>query len=180
MGSELTSRADGMRRVGNVFIARTAVVTADVTLAAGVNLWYGVVVRGDVAPVTLGENVNLQDGVIVHCDHGAPQVVEAGVVAGHAAVLHGRHVGADTLVGIGAKLLSGTDIGPGCVIAAGAVVAPGTVLPARSLVMGIPGRIVRTVTDDEVASTRAINARYRELARRYADGEMAWPVGPPG
>jgi carbonic anhydrase/acetyltransferase-like protein (isoleucine patch superfamily) len=168
-----------MRRVGEVFIARTAVVTADVALAAGVNLWYGVVIRGDVAPITLRENVNLQDGVIVHCDSDVPQLVEAGVVAGHAAILHGKHVGSDTLVGIGAKLLSGTEVGPECVIAAGALLPPGMVVPARSLVMGVPGKIVRSVTDDEVCRTRAINARYRELARRYADGEMTWPVGLP-
>src|SRR5688500_11858660 len=114
-----------LRRVGDVFLAATAAVTADVALGPGCNLWYGVVVRGDVAPITLGENVNLQDGVIIHCDHGVPQVIEAGVVAGHAAVLHGKQVGADTLVGIGARLLSGSDVGAGCVIAAGAVVPPG-------------------------------------------------------
>src|SRR5215470_16740178 len=98
-----------MRLVGNWFLAPTAVVTADVTCGPGVNIWFGAVVRGDLAPIRLGDNVNLQDGVIV----------------GHAAVLHGARVGADTLVGIGAKLLSGCEIGPECVIAAGAVVLPG-------------------------------------------------------
>ena len=142
------------------------------TFAVGVNIWYGCVVRGDIAPIHLGENVNLQDGVIVHCDYDAPQVIEAGVVVGHAAVLHGVRVGADTLVGIGAKLLSGTDVGPECVIAAGAVLAPGLVVPARSVVMGVPGRVVRAATAEEVARTRMINARYRELARRYANGEF--------
>src|ERR1041385_6902868 len=134
-----------MRRVGVVFGARNAVVTADVTLAAGVNLWYGVVIRGDVAPITLCENVNLQDGVIVHCDAGVPQVMEAGVVAGHAAVLHGKHVGADTLIGIGAKLLSETAIGPECVIAAGTVIPPGVGVSARALVLGGPRKIVSAV-----------------------------------
>ena len=168
-----------MRRVGGVFVASNVVVTGDVTCAAGVNLWYGVVIRGDVAPVVLGENVNLQDGVIVHCDFGVPNEVGPGVVVGHAAVLHGRRVGADTLVGIGAKLLSDTVIGPECVIAAGAVVPPGMVVPPRSLVMGLPGKVVRPATDEEVARTRMINARYRELARRYAAGEIAWPIGRP-
>src|SRR5579883_2342437 len=114
-----------MRQVGDIFLAGSAVVTGDVTCRPGVNLWFGVVVRGDVAPVTLGENVNLQDGVIVHCDYGVPNVIEPGVVAGHAAVLHGARVGAGTLVGIGAKLLSGTEIGEECLVAAGAVVPPG-------------------------------------------------------
>lgn len=168
-----------MRRVGNVFLASNAVVTGEVTCAAGVNLWYGVVVRGDVGPVILDENVNLQDGVIVHCDFGVPNELEPGVVVGHAAVLHGRRVGADTLIGIGAKLLSDTQIGPECVIAAGAVVPPGMTVPPRSLVMGVPAKVVRPVTPDEVARTRMINTRYRDLARQYAAGEIAWPLGRP-
>ncbi|MBY0515001.1 MAG: gamma carbonic anhydrase family protein [Gemmataceae bacterium] len=155
-----------------LFLAPTAVVTGDVTLAAGVNLWFGCVVRGDVAPITLGENVNLQDGVIVHCDAGVPNVVEPGVVAGHAAVLHGARVGAGTLVGIGAKLLSGSEVGPECLIAAGAVVPPGMRVPPRSVVMGLPAKVVRPATADEVERTRTINARYRELAKRYAAGEF--------
>jgi carbonic anhydrase/acetyltransferase-like protein (isoleucine patch superfamily) len=160
------------RRVGDAFLAANAVVTGDVALAPGVNLWYGVVVRGDVAPITLGEAVNLQDGVIVHCDSDAPQVVEPGVVVGHAAVLHGVRVGSGTLVGIGARLLAGSVVGEQCVIGAGAVVPPGKVVPPRSLVVGLPGRVVRRVTDEEVETTRAICARYRELARRYSDGEF--------
>jgi carbonic anhydrase/acetyltransferase-like protein (isoleucine patch superfamily) len=164
-----------------LFLAPTATVTGDVTIAAGANIWYGCVLRGDVAPITLGANVNLQDGVIVHCDYGFPNVIETGVVVGHAAVLHGIRVGADTLVGIGAKLLSGTDVGPECVIAAGAVLAPGMVVPPRSVVMGVPGRVVRAVTAEEIARTRMINERYQELARRYAAGAfppLTLPIEP--
>ncbi len=160
-----------MRRVGDAFLAPGAVVTGEVTLAPGVNLWYGVVVRGDVAPITLGESVNLQDGVIVHCDYGSPLVVEPGVVVGHAAVLHGIRVGAGTLVGIGARLLSGTEIGAECIVAAGSVVPPGLAVPPRSLVMGVPGRVVRAVSAEEIEKTQTINSRYRDLARRYAEGE---------
>jgi carbonic anhydrase/acetyltransferase-like protein (isoleucine patch superfamily) len=160
------------RRVGDTLLAETAVVTGDVTCRPGVNLWFGVVVRGDVGPVTLGENVNLQDGVIVHTEYDQPNVVEPGVVVGHAAVLHGLRVGADTLVGIGAKLLSGSVIGEECVIAAGAVVPPGLTVPPRSVVMGVPGKVVRPATADEIERSRSINRRYRELARRYADGEF--------
>jgi len=168
-----------MRRFGNAYLAPNAVVTADVVLSPGVNLWYGVVVRGDVARITLEENVNLQDSVIVHCDFGFPLVVESGVVVGHAAVLHGVRVGRDSLIGIGAKLLTGTDIGEECVIAAGAVLPPGMIVPPRSLVMGLPGKVVRRVTDEEVARTRMINARYRELAVQYAADAIPWPVGRP-
>jgi carbonic anhydrase/acetyltransferase-like protein (isoleucine patch superfamily) len=154
-----------------LFLASTAIVTGDVAIGPGVNIWFSAVIRGDVAPITLGENVNLQDGVIVHCDFGFPNVIEPGVVAGHAAVLHGIRVGRDTLVGIGAKLLSGTDIGEECIIGAGALVPPGMKVPPRSVVMGLPGKVVRAVTDEEVTRTRTINERYREIARRYAAGE---------
>lgn len=169
-----------VHRKGDIFFASTAVVTGDVRLSPGVNLWFGAVVRGDVAPITLGENVNLQDGVIVHCDIGVPNSVEPGVVAGHAAVLHGKRVGAGTLVGIGAKLLAGTEIGEECVIAAGAVVPPNLVVPPRSVVMGVPGTVVRAARTEEIAYTRTVSARYLEMARRYAAGEFPVhsPAGP--
>ena len=160
-----------------LFLASTAIVVGDVTCGPGVNVWFGAVVRGDVAPIVLGDNVNLQDGVIVHCDFGVTNTIEPGVVVGHAAVLHGARVGEGTLVGIGAKLLSGSVIGPECVIAAGAVVTPGMTVPPRSVVMGLPGKVVRAATAAEISQTRTINARYRDLARRYANGEMEYRTG---
>jgi carbonic anhydrase/acetyltransferase-like protein (isoleucine patch superfamily) len=160
------------RHHGELYLAHNATITGDVRCGVGVNLWFNVVVRGDVAPITLGDFVNIQDGAIVHCDFDMPLVIEPGVVAGHAAILHGIRVGADTLVGMGATLLSGTDIGAECVIAAGSVVPPGLVVPPRSLVMGVPGRVVRTVTPEDVERTRAINRRYRELARQHAEGQF--------
>jgi carbonic anhydrase/acetyltransferase-like protein (isoleucine patch superfamily) len=161
-----------VRRIGDIWIADSAEVRGDVRLAPGVNVWYGAVVRGDVAPVTLGEKVNLQDGVVVHCDMGFPQVVEPGVVVGHAAVLHGVRVGSNTLVGIGARLLSGTDVGEDCLVAAGAVVPPGLKVPPGSVVMGVPGRVVRAITAAEVANTRTLCERYQEMSRRHAAGEF--------
>lgn len=161
-----------MRKVGEIFLASTSFLSGDVTVSPGVSLWHGASVRGDVAPITLGENVNIQDNAVVHCDYGVAQVVEAGVVIGHSAVLHGKHVGADTLIGIGAKLLSGSVIGAECIIGAGAVVAPGMIVPPRSVVLGLPGKVTRAVTDAELAKTRDIAFRYRILAARYAAGEI--------
>jgi carbonic anhydrase/acetyltransferase-like protein (isoleucine patch superfamily) len=166
-----------MRVVKGAYLAPGVVVTGDVVLGAGTNLWFGTIVRGDVARVTLGESVNIQDGCILHTDTGAPLTVERGVVAGHAVVLHGSAVGEDTLLGIGCRLLSGSEVGPECIVAAGAVVVEGTKVPPRSVVMGVPGRVVRAATADEVAKTRAINARYLELARRYAEGRVDRPYG---
>jgi carbonic anhydrase/acetyltransferase-like protein (isoleucine patch superfamily) len=166
-----------MRVVKGAYLAPGVVVTGDVVLGAGTNLWFGTIVRGDLARVTLGEAVNVQDGCILHTDTGAPLTVERGVVAGHAVVLHGSAVGEDTLLGIGCRVLSGSEVGPECIVAAGAVVVEGTKVPPRSVVMGVPGRVVRAATVDEVAKTRAINARYLELARRYAEGRVDRPYG---
>ena len=168
-----------MRRNGDIFLASTAIVTGEVRLSPGVNIWFGAVVRGDVASIHLGEGVNLQDNVVVHCDFGTPNVIEPGVVVGHAAVLHGARVGAGTLVGIGAKLLSGSVAGEECVIAAGAVVPPNMIVPPRTVVMGVPAKIVRATTAEEIAYTQTVCARYREMARRYADGEFT-NLGVPG
>lgn len=164
-----------MQAINGYFISPGVVVTGDVVLAAGVNIWYGSVVRGDVARITMGPRVNIQDGTIVHCDHDAPQIIEEGVVVGHAAVLHGKRVGRDTLVGIGARLLGGTDIGAECIIAAGTVVTEGKHIPDRSLVMGIPGKVVRQVKPEEVERTRQICGYYLDLARSYAAGKYPPP-----
>ena len=149
-----------MQAIDNCYIAANAVVLGDVVLADGANIWYGCVVRGDLARITLGPRANLQDGCIVHTDSDAPLD------------MHGRRIGKDTLIGIGARLLSGCEIGPECLVAAGAVVPEGRRIPPRSVVMGLPGKVVRPITDEEVARTRRINAHYLELARRHARGEF--------
>lgn len=166
-----------MREVDGVFLADGVVVTGDVKLEKDVNLWYGVIIRGDVAPITLRERVNIQDGTVIHCEFGVPQVIEPGVVVGHSAVLHGQSIGSDTLIGIGARLLNRCVIGEGCIIAAGAVVLEGAVIPPRSLVVGVPGKVVRKVTDEEVARTKMLSERYQEMSRRYASGTIPLPYG---
>ena len=166
-----------MRVIKGAYLADGVVVTGDVLLGAGTNLWHGVIVRGDLARISLGETVNIQDGCVLHTDAGVPLTIGTGVVAGHAVVLHGSVVGQDTLLGIGCRLLSGSEVGAESIIAAGSVVVEGSKIPPRSVVMGIPGRVMRSTTVDEVAKTRAINARYLELARRYAEGRIERPYG---
>jgi carbonic anhydrase/acetyltransferase-like protein (isoleucine patch superfamily) len=166
-----------MRVIKGAYLADGVIVTGDVQLGTGTNLWYGVAIRGDLARISLGETVNIQDGCILHTDDGVALTIGPGVVAGHAVVLHGSVVGQDTLLGIGCRLLSGSEVGPECIIAAGSVVVEGSKIPPRSVVMGIPGRVLRSTTVDEVAKTRAINARYLELARRYAEGRVERPYG---
>jgi carbonic anhydrase/acetyltransferase-like protein (isoleucine patch superfamily) len=164
-----------MRLIRDYYVAADAVVAGDVVLAPGVNIWYGCVLRGDLAQINLGPRVNLQDGCIVHTDHDEPLLVEEGVVVGHRAVLHGRFIGHDTLIGMGAMLLSGCEIGPECLIAAGALVTEKRRIPPRSVVMGVPGKVVREVTDDDLRRTHTINADYLELAQRYTRGSFPPP-----
>jgi carbonic anhydrase/acetyltransferase-like protein (isoleucine patch superfamily) len=164
-----------MQAIRDYYIAPGVVVTGDVVLSAGVNIWYGSVLRGDLARIHLGPRVNIQDGCIVHTDYGEPQIIEEGVVVGHRAVLHGRLVGRDTLVGMGALLLTGCEIGAECIIAAGALVTEKRRIPPRSLVMGVPGRVVRPVSDEDLRHTQAISAHYLELAQRYVHGSFPPP-----
>jgi carbonic anhydrase/acetyltransferase-like protein (isoleucine patch superfamily) len=168
-----------MRVIQGCYIAEGAVVQGDAVLAPGVNIWFGSVLRADLARVTLGPRVNIQDGCVIHTDHDQPQTIEEGVVVGHRAVLHGTFIGRDTLVGMGALLLTGCEVGAECLIAAGTLITENRRIPARSVVMGVPGRIVREVTEEELRRTRAISAHYLELAQRYARGDFAPPWGGP-
>src|SRR5215472_11236102 len=164
-----------MRAIQDYYVAHDAIVTGDIVLSAGVNIWFGCILRGDLARITLGPRVNLQDACVVHTDYDQPQVLEEGVVVGHRAVLHGRFIGHDTLVGMGALLLTGCEIGPECVIGAGALVTENRRIPPRSVVMGVPAKVVREVTDDDLRRTQAISAHYLELAQRYARGPFLPP-----
>ncbi|MHC5211946.1 MAG: gamma carbonic anhydrase family protein [Planctomycetota bacterium] len=155
---------------GEAFVAHTAVVVGDVQLGKNCSVWYGAVVRGDCAPISVGELTNVQDNVIIHCDTDVPNDIGSGVTIGHAAVVHGRRVGDGCLIGIGAVILGGSDIGEECVIAAGAVVKENAVIPPRSLVVGVPGRVVRSVTAEEAAVFRGHALHYLELARRHLRG----------
>ncbi len=168
-----------MQAIRDFYVAPGVVVTGDVVLGPGVNIWFGSVLRGDLARITLGPRVNIQDGCIVHTDYDQPQTIEEGVVVGHRAVLHGRFIGHDTLVGMGALLLSGCEIGPECLIAAGTLVTEKRRIPPRSVVMGVPGRVVRPLTDEDLRRTHAIAAHYLELAQRYARGAFPPPWARP-
>jgi carbonic anhydrase/acetyltransferase-like protein (isoleucine patch superfamily) len=164
-----------MRAIKDYYVADNATVTGDVVLSAGVNIWFGSILRGDLATITLGPRVNLQDACIVHTDHDKPQTIEEGVVVGHRAVLHGSFIGHDTLIGMGALLLSECEIGAECIIAAGTLITEKRRIPPRSLVMGMPGRVVREVRDEDLRRTQAISAHYLEMAQRYAHGAFPAP-----
>jgi carbonic anhydrase/acetyltransferase-like protein (isoleucine patch superfamily) len=164
-----------MQNIQGFYIAPGAVVVGDVVMAPGVNIWFGSIIRGDLARISLGARLNVQDGCVIHTDADQPQDIAEGVVIGHGAILHGRRIGRDTLVGIGARLLTGCEIGEECLIAAGSVITERRRIPPRSVVMGVPGRIVREITAQDLEKTRNINAHYLELAQRYARGAYPPP-----
>src|SRR5918997_2303329 len=117
----------------------------DVTIGEDASVWYHAVLRGDMAPIVIGAQSNIQDGTVVHVDEGVPCTIGRRVGVGHRVILHGCTVGDDCLIGMGSVLLNGVSIGTGSVVAAGAVVPEGMQVPPRSLVMGVPARIVRAV-----------------------------------
>ncbi len=154
---------------GGAFIASNAVVTGDVTLGAEVGVWFGCVLRGDDAPLSVGRGTNIQDLTMVHADTGAPNVIGEDCTIGHRAILHGVRVGDRCLIGMGAILLGGSVIGDECLVAAGAVVKERFVAPPRSLIVGLPARVVRSLTDAEVESIRASARDYSRKIRLYLE-----------
>lgn len=151
-----------------LFVAPSADIIGSVELRESSSVWYTAVLRADADPIVLGERSNLQDGVIVHTDEGFPTTIGAGVSVGHRAVLHGCTVEDDCLVGMGAVVLNGAVVGTGSLIAAGAVVPEGAIIPPRSLVAGVPGKVRRELTDEDVERIRQNAAIYLELAGRHA------------
>jgi len=161
-----------MKKIGDYYAARNAVVTGDVRIGAGSSIWYNAVVRGDVAPIRIGARVNVQDGAVIHGKTAVPVEIADDVVIAHQAIVHCHRIGPRCLIGIRSTLLDDVEIGEECVIAAGAVVVPGTIVPPRSVLMGIPARIVRPVSENDLAYIDLAVQTYVRLAGRYAAGEI--------
>lgn len=149
------------------YVAPSADVIGSVRLAARASVWFGVVLRGDNDWIELGEQTNVQDGTVIHTDSGVPTRLGARVTVGHQAFLHCCTVGDESMIANGAMVLDRVSIGRHCLIAAGALIPPDKVIPDGSVVMGSPGRIVRTVTDRDLALITG-------AARHYADKALAY------
>jgi carbonic anhydrase/acetyltransferase-like protein (isoleucine patch superfamily) len=154
------------------FIAPTAVVMGDVGLGSDSSVWYSAVLRGDMAPIRIGSKSNIQDGSIVHVDEGVSCTIGDRVAVGHRVILHGCTVAEDCLIGMGSVLLNGVVVGPGSLIAAGAVLKEGMEVPAGSVVMGVPGRVVRSVTEELTRRIESTWRHYVDLARRHRAGHF--------
>ena len=156
------------RDEGAVFVAANATVLGDVTLGRGVNIWYGAVLRADEGALILGENSNVQDNAVLHCDPGGQVVLGKNVTVGHSALVHGCTVGDNSLIGMHATILNHAVVGKNCIIGAGALVPEGKIIPDNSLVVGVPGKIIKQVSPEQAAASLANAAHYVGEGRRHA------------
>ncbi|HEV2393969.1 MAG TPA: gamma carbonic anhydrase family protein [Verrucomicrobiae bacterium] len=153
----------------NVFIATGAVVSGDVTLGDGSSVWHNAVLRGDINRIVIGHHSNIQDNCVMHVADDYPCVVGDYVTVGHSAILHACAVGNEALIGMGSTILDGAVIGEQCIIGARALVTQGARIPAGSLVLGVPGQVVRPLSESERASLRGMAEKYVQSAAYYIE-----------
>ena len=147
--------------------ASSAVLIGKVILKKDANVWFNVVLRGDIETITIGEGSNVQDGSVFHTDPGCPLTLGKGVTVGDMVVLHGCEVDDDTLIGIGSTILNKTKIGKNCIIGANTLIPENKIIPDRSLVLGSPGKVIRQVTDKEVKEIKENAKHYVENYKKY-------------
>ncbi len=167
---ELDGIAPILPEDGFFWIAPTAVLLGKVMLKEDANIWFGAVLRGDNEAITIGAGTNVQENSVLHTDMGFPLSVGPGCTIGHKAMLHGCTIGENSLVGMGATILNGATIGKNCIIGAGALVAEGKAIPDNSLVVGMPGKVIRQLDSDSEMMLQASSAHYVANAKRFASG----------
>jgi carbonic anhydrase/acetyltransferase-like protein (isoleucine patch superfamily) len=149
------------------WVADSAEVIGQVQLSEHASVWFGVVIRGDVAPIRIGRNSNVQDNSVLHADEGQPLTIGENVTVGHQVMLHGCTIGDGALIGIRAVVLNGATIGRNCIVAAGAVVTEGKTFPDGTLILGAPARAVKELTPEQLAQLKHGASHYLANARRF-------------
>lgn len=157
----------------DTWVAPDANVIGHVVLETGASVWFGATLRGDNEEIRVGAGSNVQENVVCHTDPGCPLVIGPDCTIGHKAMLHGCTIGTGSLIGMGATVLNGAKIGAGCLIGAGALIPEGKVIPDGSLVMGMPGKVVRDLDDAARAGLLASADHYRQNMRRFRAGLRA-------
>jgi carbonic anhydrase/acetyltransferase-like protein (isoleucine patch superfamily) len=152
------------------WVADSAQVIGNVSMAEGASAWFGVVVRGDTERIVIGKNTNVQDGSVIHADPGFPTVLEDNVTIGHQVMLHGCTIGEGTLIGIQAVVLNGAKIGKHCLVGAGSLVTENKEFPDGSMILGSPAKVVRTLTPEQIEGLKRTALHYVENAKRYKAG----------
>ena len=155
------------------WVADRAAVIGQVVLEAGVSVWFYAVLRAENAAIHVGENSNIQDGSVLHVDPGMPLTIGKNVTIGHKVMLHGCTIGDESLIGINAVVLNGAKIGKNCLIGANALIPEGKEIPDGSLVMGSPGKIVRTLTPEQMQGLKLSALHYVDNGKRYKRGLVA-------
>ena len=153
----------------DAFIAPTAILIGDITVRSGASVWFGTVLRGDMDRIDIGERSNVQDNSTVHTDEREPTIIGADVTIGHMALVHSSIVERNVLIGQAAVLVGRNTVGSGTIVGAGAVLPEGFEAPARSLVLGVPARVVREVRDDDARWTVGAAAHYAQLSAWYRE-----------
>jgi len=151
----------------NVFIAETAVIIGDVTIEEEANIWYGAVIRGDIAPIYIGKGTNIQDNAVIHVDEGIPCIIKKYVTVGHSATVHSATVEDSCLIGMGATVLTAAYIGRESIIGANALVTEHKKIPEKSLSVGIPAKVIRPLTEEEREAVHKNALHYTALAKNY-------------
>ena len=157
-----------IKNLGENWIAPNASIIGDVTLEKNTSIWFNVTLRGDIENIYVGEGSNIQDGSVLHTDPGYPLRIGKNVTIGHLAMLHGCTVGDNSLIGIGAVILNNAKIGKNCIIGANALVTENKEIPDNSLVIGSPGKIIRSITDEEVKSITKNAIHYQKNWKKYS------------
>ncbi len=152
------------------FVHPSAELIGRVTLKKDTSVWPMVVMRGDIEPILIGDQSNVQDATVIHTSKGLPVILAKGVTIGHGAIVHGAHIGDYSLIGMGAILLDGCRIGSECLIGAGALVPQGAKIPPRSLVLGLPGKVVRRLRSEEIRMIHERARHYVQYAHQHRQG----------
>lgn len=153
---------------GEYWIAPNAVVAGDVILGPGASIWFGCVLRGDTDTLTVGENSNIQDLSVLHADAGSPLTIGKNVTVGHKVMLHGCTIGDNSLIGIGAVILNGAVIGKNCLIGANALITENKIIPDGSMVVGQPGKVVKELSEGQIAALEMSAQHYVQNWKRFA------------
>ena len=149
------------------FIADNATIIGNVELHEDCSVWFGAVIRGDASTITIGRGSNIQDNATLHGDKGFNLTIGEGVTIGHNAIVHGASIGDNVLIGMGAIIMNGARVGRNCIIGAGALVTENQVIPENSLVVGLPGKVVRELSPEDAQAIRWNSCHYIEVSREY-------------
>ena len=166
----LEGQEPDLKPPGECWIAPNASLIGDVTLGSQSSIWFGSVLRGDREPIAIGAGSNIQDLGVLHTDPRFPLTVGENCTIGHRVILHGCTIGDNTLIGMGAVVLNGAKIGRNCIIGAAALITEGKEIPDGSLVIGLPGRVARDVSESEIAENKRSAANYVDNWKRYVSG----------